>query len=187
MNTNLAHNFIDDAAWSVSMRDRYLVRLYQQYSLDGRYVFVDKSRCSTIMQKRLAVDTILQAKQGGSLCIEEKIERWPGYVRPNFALETDSCTVPGHEKQGWMHYARADYLLYAFEMEQGGLDVYLIDFPALREWFWPIHERYESHTMDTLNRTQFRKVPIADVARAVWTKRYIITDTHCQVLKRGAA
>lgn len=185
----LTDDFVAASDYARRMRDRFLSRFYQKYAVEGRYVYIDKSACSTVLQRQLAVDTVLQAKDG-SLCIEEKIEQWPGYKRENFALETDSCTVVGREKQGWMHYAQADYLLYAFAYEgDSGLDVYLIDFPKLRAWFWGLPTRYPAHVMEhTLNHTRFEKVPIVDVRRAVPTARYLVTDdTISFIPKRGAA
>ncbi len=181
------HNFDVDHAWSCAKRDAYLKHFYQKYSLDGRYVFIDKTACSTLIQKRLEVDTIMQSmKTGASFCIEEKIERWPmnGRPRTNFALETDSCTLPGKEQPGWMRYAKADYLLYAFETEQGNLDTYFIDFPQLRSWFWRVQSRYQSYTMDTSNRTRFKKVPIRDVVQSIRTTRYLVTSNGCQFVSR---
>lgn len=185
----LSNNFSAAIEWTCQMRDTFLSLFYKTYSYDGRYVHVDKSACSTLLQKELAIDTIVQ-KERGSVCIEEKIEQWPGFKRKNFALETDSCTVLGHERKGWMHYARADYLLYAFAYaENKGLDVYLINFPKLREWFWNLPSRYESHVMkETTNHTRFEKVPIADVRKAVPTSRYLITEKECIFIpKRGRA
>lgn len=181
----LADNFSAALEYSETMRDTFLVQFYRKYSLEGRYVFINKSACSTILQKELAVDTIVQSMNGGSICIEEKIEQWPGWKRNNFALETDSCTRPGRERKGWMHYAKADYLLYAFAYEgDTGLDAYFIHFPKLREWFWNLKTRYPSHTMNTLNRTRFEKVPIDDVVRAIPTSRYIITSDGCQLVPK---
>lgn len=190
MTRNLADNFIEASAYSRLMRDTFLAPFfYGKYALDGRYVFIDKSACSTILQKELAVDTIMQVKDGGSLCIEEKIEQWPGYKRENFALETDSCTVVGRERKGWMQYAQADYLLYAFAYpEDSGLDVYFIDFPKLRDWFWKMPSRYPAHVMtETINHTRFEKVPIIDVRRAVPSSRYHITSSGCQPIPRRAS
>lgn len=185
MTMELEHNFVDDLRWSCTMRDRYLIHFYRKYSQDGRYVFVDKSKCSTLLQKQLAVDTIVQSKQGGSICIEEKIERWPGYTRTNFALETDSCTVPGREKVGWMSYAEADYLLYAFELPTGGLHVYFIDFQPLRQWFEKVKDNYKSHTMlNTINHTRFKKVPINDVLHNIKTTQYVVTDEGCLLINK---
>ena len=189
MSTRLADNFTAAAEYSRYMRDKYLSHFYQKYSFDGRYVYIDKSACSTLLQKELAIDTVMQWGKG-SLCIEEKIEQWPGFKRRNFALETESCTVIGRERHGWMHYAKADYLLYAFAYENdSGLDVYLIDFPKLHEWFWNLPTRYEAHVMEnTINHTRFEKVPILDVRRAVPTIRYLINDAGCTYIpKRGAA
>ncbi len=177
---DLTNNFTAASAYAEHMRDKYLVHFYRKYSVEERYVFVDKSACSTLLQKELAIDTIMQ-RPGYSVCIEEKIEQWPGYERQNFALETASCTVVGHERQGWMHYAKADYLLYAFaQVNDSGLEVYLIDFPKLRHWFWNLPTRYPAHVMEeTLNHTRFEKVPIRDVAEFVKCTRYLITGEGC--------
>lgn len=188
MVANLADDFDAARKYSQMMRDTYLIHFYQEYSLNGRYVFIDKSACSTLLQKELAVDTIYQARNGGSICIEEKIEQWHEYQRWNFALETESCTKPGRERRGWMHYAKADYLLYAFAHEGDmGLNVYLIDFPKLREWFWNLPTRYEAYTMPTINRTRFEKVPIRDVRKAVPTWQYNISSEGCTFIPRRAS
>src|SRR2546430_16919285 len=159
----LADDFDAALEYSHMMRDTFLIHFYQKYSLNGRYVFIDKSACSTLLQKRLAIDTIFQSKRDPrkSPCIEEKIEQWPGYKRVNFALEVNSCTKPGRESPGWMHYAEADLLLYAFAYEgDTGLDVYLIDFPKLRKWFWSLPVRYQTRTLNTHNRTRIALTPI---------------------------
>lgn len=171
--------FRDDMEWTRQMRDRYLIKFYEQYS-NGRYVFIDgNSTCTDVLQKKLAVDTIYQARDGQLHYVEEKIERWPGYERSNFALETESCTVQGREKDGWMRYAQSDLLLYGFALEdEEGIDLYTLRFQPLRRWFDGVNKRnYKQHTMDTLNRTRFWKVPITDVLRApgVFPNRYIIT------------
>ena len=110
-------------------------------------------------------------------CIEEKIVRWPGYRYADFCLETQSCTVPGHELPGWMFYGEADYLLYCFQLDDGALDAWLIDFPKLYEWFWPRESTYPVFQMKTRNRTRGRKVPVADVHRSVpaWRRRVSAT------------
>lgn len=186
---NLTKDFNAAIQFSYDMRDSFLIpHFYKIHSLDGRFVCIDKSSCSMILQKRLAVDTIVQSKNGGSVCFEEKIEQFPenGRPRKNFALETDSCTVPGHESLGWMHYAKADYLLYCFALPgHTGLNAYLINFPKLREWFWHLSARYPSHIMPlTTNHTRFEMVPIIDVQRAVPTDHYLIDATGCQLIKR---
>jgi hypothetical protein len=190
MNISLAQDFVAAAQWSRKMRETFLSHFYGKYSVDGRYVYIDKSSCSTLLQKELAVDTIMQwPTPHTSICIEEKIVQWPGYKYMNFALETESCTVPGRERGGWMRYAEADYLLYAFAYENdSGLDIYLIDFPKLRGWFWNLPVRYESHTMkETINHTRFEKVPIKDVVQAVLTARYLCTSEGCTFIpKRGS-
>jgi len=161
-------DFHRDNEWQKGKRDRYLAPFYCKYSMAGRFVFVDKSKCSTLIQKRLAVDTLVQSKKGGSVCIEEKIVRWKGKALEKFFLETESNTNPGHEKTGWMEYGEADYLLYCFEQHDGDLDCYLIPFLALKAWFWANEGGYYRHTMpSTINNTAGRLVPIKDVRDAI--------------------
>jgi hypothetical protein len=157
-------DFTRDNEWQRKVRDSVLAPgFYGSYATEGRYVFIDKGRLATTLQKRFAVDTILQGKDGVALCIEEKIVRWKGRVYDAYTLETNSCTKPGFESDGWMKYGQADYLLYAF-MRPDHLLVHLIDFPKLQAWFWPLAETFSVFAMpDTLNRTTGRVVPIKQV------------------------
>ena len=168
------NDFVRDNAWQRQVRDAVLAPgFYGQYAVEGRYVFIDKGRLASALQRE-AVDTILQGKDGQAICVEEKIVRWPGYKYAAFCLETKSCTVPGRESPGWMFYGQADYLLYCFQLEDGGLDCWLIDFPKLQEWFWPRESTFPSFQMErTINRSAGRKVPTADVHRSVpaWRRR----------------
>lgn len=159
------NDFRRDKDWQRRKRDAILAPgFYGQRAQGGRYVFLDKGKFATILQRRYAADTILQGKDGEAVCIEEKIVRWPRSGRPHqaFCLETDSCTKPGHESQGWMHYGEADYLLYCFEQADGSLDCHLIDFPQLKAWFWPRVASFHTFgPLETLNGTMGKKVPIA--------------------------
>lgn len=157
------NDFVRDNEWQRQKRDKILAPgFYEKYATAGRYVFVDKGRFATILQKRYAVDTIVQAGGGKAVCIEEKIVRWPGYHYKAFCLETDSCTKPGYESKGWMHYGEADYLFYCFEQEDGSLDTHLLDFQELKDWFWPrVHMFDDFGPLKTLNATKGKKVPVA--------------------------
>jgi hypothetical protein len=155
--------FERDNAWQRKVRDLVLAPgFYGSYAQEGRYVFVDKGRLSTKLQREYAVDTIVQGKDGAALCIEEKIVRWPAKGEPYtaYTLETDSCTVPGREKDGWMKYAQADFLLYAFQWPDR-LVVHLIDFPKLQAWFWPKAESFKATVTEQINHTRCRIVPFA--------------------------
>lgn len=167
------NDFVRDNDWQRRVRDSVLAPgFYGSYAFDGRYVFIDKGRLATTLQKRYAVDTIVQGKHGAAICIEEKLVRWPGYSYSAYTLETDSCTKPGYESEGWMHYGQADFLLYGF-MQPDRLLVHLIDFPELQEWFWREVERFDDFQMrGTLNETKGKKVPIADVQGnvSVWVR-----------------
>jgi hypothetical protein len=170
-------DFERDNAWQRSVRDAVLAPgFYGVYAFDGRYVFIDKGRLAETLQRRYAVDTIVQTRNGDAVCIEEKIVRWPKRGQPYsaFCLETHSCTKPGFESPGWMEYGQADYLLYCFQQDDGDLDCHLIDFPKLQAWFAPRVEAYPTFgPLDTLNRSMGRTVPIRDVHRSVpaWHRR----------------
>lgn len=188
----MTNEFRRDLDFTMSMRRRWLEPyLYDQYSFKGRYVIVDKSRCSTLLQKMMAVDTIMQVGSDASLCIEEKIERWPGYKRRNFFLETDSCTLAGRTKPGWMHYAEADYLLYAFETAtHDGLDVYFLPFQPLKAWFWQHYTEYRARIIPQWNRTKGRIVPIRDVVEVLQDlpgfRHFLITAQGIQPVAEAA-
>lgn len=171
------NDFADDNAWQRGIRDRVLVPgFYGSYALNGRYVFMDKGRFATLLQKRFAVDTIVQGKGGLAIAIEEKIVRWPasGRAHTAFFLETQSCTVADHESAGWMTYADADYLLYCFAQQNDDLDCYLIDFPKLQDWFWDHQTDFPESIMPTRNRTAGRVVPIAAVTANVPSWRRLV-------------
>ena len=157
------NDFYQDDTWQKGRRDAILVpHFYGPRATEGRYVFMDKGRFASLLQKRYAVDTIAQ-KGEDTIAIEEKIVRWKGKHLQRFCLETRSCTLPGLESDGWMVYGRADYLLYCFEQPDGSLDCHLIDFTQLRAWFEKNQERYQIHTMPSQNRTESRLVDIKDV------------------------
>jgi hypothetical protein len=167
------NDFDRDNIWQRKVRDSVLAPgYYGLHSVEGRYVFIDKGRLATILQKRFAVDTILQGRDGEAVCIEEKIVRWPGYKYSAYCLETESCTKPGFESQGWMRYGKADFLLYCF-VRPSTVECHLIDFPKLQAWFWPIASTFATFgPLETLNRSAGRKVPIESVRASVpmWRK-----------------
>jgi hypothetical protein len=162
------NHFREDDKWQRGIRDRILCPVfYRSYAVEGRYVVVDKGRLATLLQRRCAVDTFLQGEAGACLCAEEKIVRWPkrGVAYDAYALETMSCTVPGHESPGWMRYGRADLLVYCFHQADDSLIVHVIPFRPLQQWFWPNETRFSTFgPLDTRNRSMGRVVLISDVA-----------------------
>ena len=168
-----------------------------QYAVDGRYVVIDKGRLATLLQKRFAVDTVVQGRNGNAAFIEEKIVRWPrrDYPYDSMCLETQSCTVPGHESDGWMVYGQADYLLYCFAQRDGcSLICFLMDFPKLQTWFWPVAGRFSPfENPDTINRSCGKVVPISLIRANVptWCRRvdeagaYNGEDDFAESLKEG--
>ncbi len=162
-----------------------LADFYQQYGYEQRYVQVDGSHFSQMVQRDLHVDTVVQKDALHSLGIEEKIVKWPksNQAHTAFFLETRSCTNQGHESPGWMTTCQADLLFYAFELKDVGLLVYLLDFPRLQRWFWQQylphlpHPAYGQCVMPTENRTEGRLVSIAAVVAQVPTRCYRLPFT----------
>lgn len=164
------NDFDRDEKWAREVRDRVLVpHFYRKYVMEGRFVLIDKGRLAKELQRRYG-DTVVQARDGASVVwIEEKIVRWPGRTYTAFSLETHSCTVPGHESEGWMRYMQADYLLYCFHQPDDGLICYLIEFPALQAWFNQCEDDFRPFgPLDTLNASMGKVVPIRAVKAAVW-------------------
>lgn len=190
----MSDDFRRDNEWQLWMRNRLLAPFYGELAIDGRFVFLDGGRFATdIAQRQLAVDTIVQLAGGRVVAIEEKIVRWKGVVYPAYCLETESCTVPGHEKPGWMCYAESDILLYCFQTEAGDLDAHFLDFPRLRTWFERRNHEFRTFgPLNTLNRSTGRLAPIDAVASAgLVVSRATITDParhpSDQVALRAAA
>ena len=172
------NDFRSDDAWQRDLRDRILVPQFYQRRTNGRFVMMDKGRLATFMQRRAAVDTIAQANNGEAVSIEEKIVRWPGYAYNAFCLETKSCTVPGHESDGWMVYGKADYLLYCFHQADDSIDCHMMKFQPLKEWFWQREHTWPVFQMATKNRTRGRKVPISEAHAAVPFIRFQLSEAE---------
>ncbi len=179
--------------WQIRLRDRYIKPFYEQTCKDAKYVFVDGNArpdtCSYYLQKNVGMDTFAMTSKGTSSAIDEKIDKH--YGSPNFMIETESCTVEGHKKEGWIYYSLIDLLFYAFVLpEEKGLDLYIIHFRPFQTWFiqtWmPANGNNikKNHIMpDTLNHTKCMKVPIREVTRAMRnTRRFLITRNGIQLL-----
>lgn len=164
------HGFYSENRWQKSIRDKVLKPYYQKISHEGRFVFSDKGKLSTILQREMAIDTIVQSKENSLLSIEEKIVRWPGYIYEAYVFETWSCTNPGMERQGWMHYAECDCLLYCFiQADLRSLWIHSIPFKKLQDWFFS-NDQYKNYRIfrtQQLNHTETRIVPITDVWDAI--------------------
>jgi hypothetical protein len=146
-------------------RNKLLKPFYLEKSHEGRFVFVDKGKIADILQKEYAVDTIMQINHELVKSIEEKIVNWPGYKYTNYTLEIMSCTVPGREKQGWMHYGKCDILLYCFVQENETIEAHAIPFEKLQTWFFnnDNYLKYKSTITEQINHTECKLVLIKDV------------------------
>lgn len=154
----MSGEFDRDKLWMQGAREKFLRPFYELHFSSFEFVDAD-------------VDTIaVGRKSGKTFRIEEKLIRPPhSLVRfQNFLLETMSCTVPGHEREGWMVTSTADLLLYGF-CGHGELtmDVHILDMPALKAWFWPRCDLFESHETEQINRTRVSKVPFGVIPREI--------------------
>jgi hypothetical protein len=178
--------FHDDDNAQKAVRDAVLgPGFYGPFSLDGRYVFIDKGRLATILQKRFAVDTILQRTNGAATCIEEKIVRWPGKEYTAIVLETKSCTVLDHESDGWMVYGQADWLNYVMCQKNGNLLCHIIDFALLQAKFWEVFSQFPETVSKQHNRTACRVVPLQWVRDNVpiYSRQVFATPEGAEIVK----
>jgi hypothetical protein len=160
--------------WQRKMRDKFLLPYYQRDG--GRcIVFDDRGPFSLWMQEN-GIDTIVFRPGGSVTSIEEKIVQWPiikatgqpratGYDQ--IALETQSCTVEGHQSNGWMTYCNAMILFYCMaNREETALDCWMIDMPALHHWFWRHVNEFKTTMTDEDNHTLCSLVPIRLIREA---------------------
>jgi hypothetical protein len=158
------NDFRRDNSGQRRVRDAVLVPfLYKNISMDGRFVLCDKGRFADILQRRMDVDTIVE-RENGLVAIEEKIVRWGGRKYTAVTLETDSCTIPGYETDGWMHYCEADKLLWVMCQGDGTVVYHVFGFPELQKVFWEAMEENDNiftpHTEKHNNKTRSRIVDI---------------------------
>lgn len=184
-------SFHADDAWQRSVRDGLLTPYYRERFHEGRLVYLDQGRLVKFLQKKFAFDTLAELKDGRTVAIEEKIVRCPGHEFKNIFLETESCTTPGMEAPGWMEYGEADYLLYARAVHPEGqkcdaatcrswcgrcwLDVDLIDFPHLKEWFWENERSFQGYgPVEPPNNSIGKIVPLDAIREAVPCKSFVV-------------
>lgn len=159
------NDFRRDDVGQREVRDAVLVPfLYKKISMDGRFVCCDKGRFADLLQRRSDVDTIVE-RDDGIVAVEEKIVRWNNKAYTALALETDSCTVEGHESPGWMYYCEADKLLWAMCQVDGTVNYHVFDFPKLQKAFWEKMVEdpgyFYAHREKHRNRTECRLVDIS--------------------------
>jgi hypothetical protein len=179
-----------DDEWQRKQRDTILVPLFYERFYPGGYTLLDG--CDP--KQREGWDTLVETAKGQRK-VEEKIvrRRRDGKQYDSFSLETMSCSVQGRERDGWMLTSTADLLLYCFStLTEIGLDVYVLDMPALQTWFWASDlSRWKLTRSEQDNHGECRVVPISEATHAI-IKRYLIgpgwKDSHfCEVCHVEAA
>lgn len=130
-----------------------------EWSDDGHYAVITKGRLAKELQAKYG-DVILNF-HGEVKAIEIKSER---RYTGNLFLESWS-NYP--HKPGWMHTLDADYIFYHF-IDRNIL--YIIDFPALKEWafdwkFLEIYPEKPQGKYTQLNDTRGYIVPISELMR----------------------
>ena len=153
-------------AEAVRRRDKIIAPFYKMHSRDGNVVYLDgDSPLCKIFQRVMHCDTVLNRLSTGALLgIDEKI-RSPGWwLKDDILIETDSCTVPGHESLGWFYVSKADIVLYAVVHEdENGATCFPIPLTKARPWF-------DQH------KTEFREQMVENTinGRALWTRNLIV-------------
>ncbi len=138
-------------------------------------------------QRKLKVDLEIQLNDGFWHFVEEKVVRWPENNRPHkaFYYETESCSRSGLITPGWMQDSETEYLMYAFEILDCGLDIYLSAFQKLKTKFWEELNKnpycFKCHRNRGKNESQGRIVPISFTTNATYTKRFLLhLDGRCE-------
>jgi hypothetical protein len=85
-----------------------------------------------------------------------------------------------------MKDSEAEYLMYAFEVLDRGLDIYLSAFQKLKGKFWGELKKnpycFKCHRNRGKNESQGRRVPIYFTINATYTKRFLLhIDGKCEV------
>lgn len=173
------NDFHEDLKRASLLRDVYLKRLYAVICENSEFVCLDGNDLITIELQKMQIDAIgTSLKTKRTTYYEEKYDFHPPN---NFCFETVSNTTTNPEVPGWMKTAKSDVLIYSFAWIENILDVYMLDFPQLRKWFWSVidsqeHKWREHIVPDSSNRTASRLVPVKQViAEGIYTNRYLIT------------
>src|SRR5436305_15294188 len=94
-------------------------------------------------------------------------------------LEHLSGSLDGYETRGWIVASRADTLTYAYMMEDGSSDTYIVDMPRLQAFFKASGKRrWTVHVNPDQNRSSGYLVPITEIREAIADMQHyrILTD-----------
>lgn len=195
--------FMSDVYWSSEMSNTFYYPLYMKLAYDGRFVTIVNSEYSAFSGKLQSreIDVFMQYWKDDviSIGVEEKIQRaqWGSLF-----VETDSCTVNGYERIGWVESLEADYLNYGFGIKDPNcrvntdtpddyiaLDTYWIQFPPFREWFQANLSLFEEKITHQSNHSAGRIVPILPMTKypsspclarsGVLVERYLCERDRC--------
>jgi hypothetical protein len=185
--------FNSDVDWAIDISIIFFYPLYRELAHEGRFVSIvnsEHSKFSCKLQSR-EIDVFMQYLQDNnaiSIGVEEKAQRkhWD-----SLWIETDSCTIAGHERTGWIDTLDADYLNYGFGIRDPNataftssdyiaFDAYWIQFPEFKEWFKANIDRFEEKVTFQHNRSAGRIVLIPDLAQSgVSVERFLCERDRC--------
>lgn len=175
-------------------KDEILRPLWEQLSYTGDVLLMRSDN----LQKNTGSDLII-AGDIDLIKIDTK------HVRGEYDslfLEEDSC--PHRGTPGWLNKPppNPDWLSWCFWLHCYGcfddcrksscseedilpVRVYLLDYPALREWFLNHRYLYPLHHNCTLNRTTGRKVPVSDLSECIISEGVYPVERFRSLLKGG--
>ena len=128
-------------------QDKHLINLYNKLCGKGSWHKVGKE----LQDKGIDIED----KATGET-YENKVVRGK-YTA--MTLETESCSVAGHEKDGWMKYSEADWLMYGFG-EKNIITLHQLDLQELKVWFWKNYTNFAITKTEQINESICRVVPM---------------------------
>lgn len=175
MPSNNQDRYIINKADAQKTHEQYYSHLWSCLAYKGQYTPILAYDGISKMLQDKGVDVVFtHAQTRKPVYCDEKAD---SHEPDNFCLEEFSNTKSAPWKQGWMAHSLADWICYGFLYLLGIVDVFMLNFPQLRDWFWPNHENHRKHDMtNTTNCTRSRIIPVKEVLNNVYAVHYLISQ-----------
>lgn len=132
----------------------------------GQAVNLKGSQCCTEIQKMFKTDLAVGEDKGRMVEVKTVAQR--DIPMTKMYLEHLSCSIPGYRTPGWIVTSKADELDYAFMLQDGSSDTYIVDMPRLQRFYKSADKtRWEVHVNEEKNRSAGHKVPILEIRQAI--------------------
>ncbi len=141
----------------------------------GQCVYFTGSHCSTAIQKQFHADAVIGVEDQ-SIVTEIKTAKQHGTPLTRMYLEYQSCSIPGYRTPGWIVTSKADTLTYAYMLQDGSSDTYIVSMNRLQAYFKAkVGEgRWEPHKNQDQNQSAGYLVPLREIKEHLTVERYRI-------------